>query len=382
MTIFSRPDPVRKFVAFCVLIIAGSMTLPTISDAQFLPHAREWPNTDFKNAIIDISEVISGGVPKDGIPAIDDPEFVSVDSATAWLDPLEPVIALDILGEARAYPLQILIWHEIVNDKLNDRYVSVTFCPLCNASIVFDRNVVGTILDFGTTGRLRHSDLIMYDRQTESWWQQITGQGVVGEFAGINLKRLPAQIVSFGEFQSAYPDGEVLSRDTGFSRDYGSNPYRGYDDIDNQPFLLSDPADPRLPAMERVINVSVGNRHRVYPFTVFEMEPVINDRINGIPVVIFSKDDTASPLDGRKIATSRIIPSATAFRRQVDNRTLTFERQNGGFYDRETGSEWNIFGQAVEGELAGTQLADIENGQHFAFAWLVFHPDSEIYSIQ
>ena len=373
---------IRKFLAFCALTIAASIIFQSFASAQFLPNAREWPNTDFNNAIIDISEIISGGVPKDGIPAIDDPEFVSVDSAKQWLDPLEPVIVLDILGEAKAYPLQILIWHEIVNDKLNDRYVSVTFCPLCNASIVFDRNLDGTILDFGTTGRLRHSDLIMYDRQTESWWQQITGQGVVGEFAGVRLQRLPAQIVSFGEYQSAYPQGEVLSRDTGFRREYGSNPYRGYDDINSQPFLLSETADPRLPAMERVINVSVGDRHRVYPFTALQMEPVINDKINGIPVVIFSKDDAASPLDGRKIATSRIIPSATAFRRQVNDRTLTFEWQNGDFYDRETGSKWNIFGQAVDGELAGVQLGDIENGQHFAFAWLVFHPDSEIYRTQ
>ncbi|MDE0309090.1 MAG: DUF3179 domain-containing protein [Acidiferrobacterales bacterium] len=379
MKTLTRKNPLRNLLALSLLAIAASVIVPSIANAQLLRHASEWPNTDFSNAIIDINEVISGGVPKDGIPAIDDPEFVSVDSAAAWLDPLEPVIALDILGEARAYPLQILIWHEIVNDKLNDRYVAVTFCPLCNASVVFDRNVVGTILDFGTTGRLRHSDLIMYDRQTESWWQQITGQGVVGEFAGINLKRLPAQIVSFGEFRSAYPEGEVLSRDTGYRRNYGDNPYRGYDDIDNQPFLLSDPADPRLPAMERVINVSVGNRHRVYPFTVFETEPVINDRINGIEVVIFSQDDVASPLDRRTIADSRIIPSATAYRRQVDGQTLTFERQDGVFYDRETGSRWNIFGQAVEGELAGTQLDDIDNGQHFAFAWLVFHPDSEIY---
>ena len=373
---------IRTFPAICVLTIAVSIIYSSFANAQFLPNAREWPNTDFNNAIIDISEIISGGVPKDGIPAIDDPEFVRVDSAKQWLDPLEPVIVLDILGESKAYPLQILIWHEIVNDKLNDRYVAVTFCPLCNASIVFDRNLDGTILDFGTTGRLRHSDLIMYDRQTESWWQQITGQGVVGEFAGIRLQRLPAQIVSFGEYQSAYPQGEVLSRDTGFRREYGSNPYRGYDDINSQPFLLSETADPRLPAMERVINVSVGDRHRVYPFTELQMEPVINDKINGIPVVIFSKDDAASPLDGRKIATSRIIPSATAFRRRVNDHTLTFERRNGEFYDQETGSKWNIFGQAVEGELTGVQLGDIDNGQHFAFAWLVFHPDSEIYRTQ
>ena len=382
MKTLAKQHPRQNVVALCVLVLVGVLILPVPSSAQFLAHAREWPNTDFNNTTIDISEVISGGVPKDGIPAIDDPEFVSVESAMKWLDPLEPVIVLDILGVSKAYPLQILIWHEIVNDKLNDRYVAVTFCPLCNASIVFDRNLDGTILDFGTTGRLRHSDLIMYDRQTESWWQQITGQGVVGDFAGVELQRLPAQIVSFGEYQVAYPQGSVLSRDTGFRRDYGENPYRGYDNINNQPFLLKDPADPRLPAMERVINVSAGNRHRVYPFTAFDTVPVINDKINGIPVVIFSKSDAASPLDDRKIKESRIIPSATAFRRQIDDGVLTFKLEDGAFYDQETGSKWNIFGQAVEGELAGTQLNDIDNGQHFAFAWLVFHPDSEIYSVQ
>ena len=240
MKTLAKQHPRQNVVALCVLVLVGVLILPVPSNAQFLAHAREWPNTDFSNTTIDISEVISGGVPKDGIPAIDDPEFVSVESAMKWLDPLEPVIVLDILGVSKAYPLQILIWHEIVNDKLNDRYVAVTFCPLCNASIVFDRNLDGTILDFGTTGRLRHSDLIMYDRQTESWWQQITGQGVVGDFAGVELQRLPAQIVSFGEYQVAYPQGSVLSRDTGFRRDYGENPYRGYDNINNQPFLLKD----------------------------------------------------------------------------------------------------------------------------------------------
>ncbi len=380
MLTIPNPTLTRYLPAIFIALAIGIQIAPVSVEAQFLPHAREWPNTDFNNSVIDISEVISGGVPKDGIPSIDDPEFVLADSAARWLDPLEPVIVLDILGEARAYPLQILIWHEIVNDVLNGRHVAVTFCPLCNASIVFDRNLNGTILDFGTTGRLRHSDLVMYDRQTESWWQQITGRGVVGDYAGVKLAKLPAQIVSFGEFLISYPDGEVLSRDTGYTRDYGNNPYRGYDDINNLPFLMKDPADPRLPAMERVVNISVGDRHRVYPFSIFDNEPVINDKINGIAVVIFSKQDTASPLDGRKIANSRIIPSATAFRRQVDDRVLTFELVDGNFFDQETGSQWNMFGQAISGELTGQQLSDIDNGQHFAFAWLVFHPDSEIYS--
>ncbi len=355
------------------------IAIPTL-EAQSTPRFKDWPNTDFENSVINLSEIRSGGPPKDGIPSIDHPEFVSVDSAMNWLNLREPVIVLDVLGEAKAYPLQILIWHEIVNDMLNDRFVAVTFCPLCNASIVFDRNLDGEILDFGTTGNLRKSDLVMYDRQTESWWQQITGSGIVGQYAGVDLDLLPSQITSFEQFALAYPEGQVLSRDTGFRRNYGDNPYRGYDDINNVPFLLSDPADPRLPAMERVVNVSVNGKHRVYPFSVFDEEPVINDKFNGVSIVIFSMNDAASALDERSIADSRIIPSATVFRRQLDELLLDFEkRDDGNFYDVQTGSQWNLFGQAVAGPLRGNELVDVANGVHFAFAWLAFHPESEIY---
>ncbi len=371
---------IPHFILLTTVVIAISWIELNSAFAQLSPISREWPNTDFENTVVDLSEVMSGGVPKDGIPAIDRPRFISVDAAQDWLGLQEPVIVLDILGETKAYPLQILIWHEIVNDEVNGRPVAVTFCPLCNASIVFDRNLDGVILDFGTTGRLRNSDLVMYDRQTESWWQQITGRGLVGHYAGVELPRLPAQITSFEEYATAYPEGQVLSRDTGFTRNYGVNPYRGYDDIDNIPFLLNDPADSRLPAMERVVNVTVGNKHRVYPFSAFKTEPVINDKINGIPIVIFSRNNTNSALDEREIAKSKIIPSATVFRRQLKEHLLNFEqRDNGGFYDRETGSRWNLFGQAVAGQLTGENLVDIDSGIHFAFAWLVFYPDSEIY---
>ena len=361
------------------VVIAIFLTA-TSSHAQSFSFARQWPNTDFDNAVIDLSEILSGGVPKDGIPALDDPKFVSIDNAAKWLRPTEPVIALEILGQARAYPLQVLIWHEIVNDQFNGRYVAVTFCPLCNASIVFDRNVDGTILDFGTTGNLRNSDLVMYDRQTESWWQQITGRGLVGEYADVLLSRLPAHIVSFEQFSASYPDAMVLSRETGYRRNYGANPYRGYDDINNIPFLLKDPADPRLPAMERVINVSVGGLHRLYPFSTLKSQPVINDTVQGIPIVIFSKPDAASALDKSTIADSRIIPSATAFRRQTDDTLLSFEVNDGKFYDLETGSQWNLFGKAISGPLAGEELENVDSGLHFAFAWLAFHPESEVYS--
>ncbi len=371
------------FIPILVLIVTTSILWLTLSSAhaQRFSFTRDWPNTDFEHSVIDLAEIRSGGVPKDGIPAIDHPEFVSVEAATNWLNPREPVIVLDILGESKAYPLQILIWHEIVNDTLNGRHVAATFCPLCNASIVFDRNLDGEILDFGTTGNLRNSDLVMYDRQTESWWQQIIGAGIVGLYAGIELSILPSQITSFEQYKAAYPQGQVLSRDTGYRRNYGENPYRGYDDINNIPFLMSDPADPRLPAMERIINVGVNDHYRVYPFSAFANEPVINDEFYGVPIVIFSMNDAASALDGRNIAESRIIPSATAFRRQLGEHLLEFDvGADGGFYDLQTGSQWNLFGQAIAGPLEGEKLVDVENGVHFAFAWLAFHPESEIYS--
>lgn len=371
-----------RLVPFLVLLVTSTILWLTLSaaEAQRFSFTRDWPNTDFDNSVINLAEIRSGGVPKDGIPAIDYPEFVSVEAATNWLNPREPVIVLDILGEAKAYPLQILIWHEIVNDTLNGRHVAATFCPLCNASIVFDRNLDGEILDFGTTGNLRNSDLVMYDRQTESWWQQITGSGIVGLYAGVELSILPSQITSFEQFKAAYPQGQVLSRDTGHRRNYGENPYRGYDDINNIPFLMSDPADPRLPAMERVINVGVNDRYRVYPFSTFREEQVINDKFNGVAIVVFSMNDAASALDGRKISDSRIIPSATAFRRQLGEHLLEFDvGEDGNFYDLQTGSQWNLFGQAIAGPLKGEKLVDVENGVHFAFAWLAFHPESEIY---
>ena len=127
-----------------------------------------WPDTDFERRSIDLKEIMSGGPPKDGIPAVDQPRFDSVTEAKDWIAPLEPVIAVHIEGVSRAYPLQILTWHEIVNDHIQNTPLTVTFCPLCNASIVFDRRIGGEVLDFGTTGLLRKSDLVMYDRQTES----------------------------------------------------------------------------------------------------------------------------------------------------------------------------------------------------------------------
>src|SRR3970282_1306302 len=202
-----------------------------------------------------------------GIPAMVRPLFVTPDEAGKWLDRREPVIVFERNGDTRAYPLQILMFHEIVNDIVGGIPVAVTCCPLCNASLVFDRRIAGAVLDFGTTGKLRKSDLVMYDRQTESWWQQFTGKGIVGKYASSELRRVPSTIASFSDFRGAHPQGRVLSRETGFVRPYGRNPYRGYDRVGDHPFLFADPVDPRLPAMERVLGVTLGGKVRVYPFT-------------------------------------------------------------------------------------------------------------------
>ena len=370
----SRSFAWRALAAF---VIAGTCTLALGAQS---PWRGEWPRTDFAKRTVSLAEIDSGGPPKDGIPAIDRPRFISAAEAGRWLDPREPVIVFERRGEARAYPLQILMFHEIVNDVVGGAPVAVTFCPLCNASIVFDRRVGGAVLDFGTTGKLRKSDLVMYDRQTESWWQQFTGEGIVGRYAGAILRQMPATIASFAEFRAAYPSGRVLSRETGFMRPYGKNPYRGYDRIGDRPFLFNDPVDPRLPAMERVLGVARNGKVRIYPLGALASAPVINDEVGGEPVVVFSRKGMLSVLDGEMIRESREIPAAAAYSRRVRDRVLYFEHRDQRIVDRETNSEWDFFGRAVAGPLKGERLQQADSGVHFAFAWLAFNPQSEVYA--
>jgi len=338
-------------------------------------------NTNWNRHTIDYGEILSGGPPRDGIPSIDEPKFISPEEAGAWLAAVEPVIALEIDGEARAYPLQVLIWHEIANDVVGDTPVAVTFCPLCNSAIVFDRRFQGQALEFGTSGLLRNSDLIMYDRTTESLWQQFTGEGIVGELAGEQLTFLPSRIISFADFQQAYPDGLVLSRETGFSRSYGQNPYVGYDDINSSPFLYNDPVDERLRPMARVVTVSLADVDVAYPLDILAEVGVIHDRQGEQDLVVFHAPGTASALDGGSIAGSRDVGATGVFDPNLDGQTLTFQRVGTTFVDDQTGSVWNIVGQVIEGPLAGERLTPIISADHFWFSWAAFRPDTVVYTI-
>ena len=336
-----------------------------------------WPDTDFTIHSVDYIEVLSGGPPPDGIPAIDDPVFESVNEADEWLGEDWPVMLFELNGDARAYPLAILIHHEIVNDVVADRPIAVTFCPLCNATIAFDRTLPdGTLLDFGTTGNLRNSDLVMYDRQTKSWWQQFTGEAIVGELTGTRLEFLPSQIVAWSDFKGSNPDGKVLSRETGYNRPYGLNPYSGYDSINNSPFLYDGDLDGRLPPVERVVAIQLNGIDVAYPFTVLREILVVNDEVAGVPLVVFWKEGTRTTFGN----SDRDVGSTGVFQRQIDDQVLTFQAEGDGFKDDQTGSLWNIFGEAIDGPLTGQKLESIVAGEHFWFAWAVFRPDTIVWS--
>lgn len=336
--------------------------------------------TDFSERSIELSELTEGGPGKDGIPSIDNPRFISVEVAKKWLKDQEPVIAVEFDQVAKAYPLQILIWHEIVNDKIENKPIVVTFCPLCYSAIVFERQVDGAILDFGVSGFLRHSDLVMYDRTTESLWQQFTGEALVGEYTGKTLQRLPAQIISFKQFRDRWTDGMVLSRKTGFQKPYGHNPYVGYDDINNTPFLFKGPKDGRLRPMEKVIAITVGKTSKAYPHSITQKTGVTHDSIEDVNIVVFHGKGAVSALDQKRIADSTQSGSTGIFSPVIDNETLEFERTENGFQDIQTKSTWDITGKAIDGPLKGKQLKQFIHGDYFAFAWLAFKPETAIYS--
>ncbi|WP_284164172.1 DUF3179 domain-containing protein [Frigidibacter sp. SD6-1] len=245
-----------RFSFVLCLALAPILTAPPAAGDEARWRAL-WPATDFSRTTIDLDEVLSGGPPKDGIPAIDAPQMIAVADETR-LTEAEPVMTLTHPGDApRAWPIRYLIWHEIVNDRVGDMPVAVTFCPLCNTGMIFDRRLGGRTYSFGVSGLLRHSDMIMYDRETESWWQQALGEGIAGQMAGKRLTQLPARMESWGDFRRAHPDGLVMD-EPDWPRAYGSNPYVGYDSA-ARPFLYTGDDPPHgIAPLARVVRV--GNR--------------------------------------------------------------------------------------------------------------------------
>jgi len=370
---------ILKIYIITLIFIFGNLIAQSDPDLENILKAYPDWKTNFSKRSIEFSELQSGGPPKDGIPALTDPKFISVEDASEWLKDKEPVIFLKHDNFVKGYPLQILIWHEIVNDRIGSVPVSITFCPLCYSAIVFKRTIGTMTVMFGVTGLLRNSDLVMYDSYTESFWQQFTGEAIVGSYTGTQLEPMPAQIISFKEIKDSYPEAEMLSRETGYIRRYGMNPYMGYDDIDQTPFMFNGGIDDRLPPNEKVIGIKESGFVKAYPYSITKDKRVINDELNDKYFVIFHSKGTVSALDSKFILDSRDVGSTGVFYAVLDGKKLTFEYSGGKFMDIETSSIWDITGKAVMGTLRGKQLRKINSGDYFAFAWFAFNPDSKVY---
>lgn len=358
------------------------------------PERREgffWELDEEPPSTIDIDEIIRGGPPPDGIPPIDEPVYESVEEAAQWLEDDSPVMVVRGDQQTRVYPLAIMTWHEIANTSLDGEPVVVTYCPLCNSGLAFEAEIDGEVLDFGTSGRLWRSNLVMYDRQYGNLWTQFTGEAVVGErFLGQELERIATTLQGFGEVRETDPDAEVLSRDTGAQRDYGSNPYRGYDAEGNEPFLFEGESDGRFPAMTRVVGIPQGEGTAVLLEHLAEERVVELDAADQ-PVTLWWAPGQASALDASSIDEGEDVGQTVAFDPRVGDRTLSFEPveqpdadagegEDGAarFRDEQTGSVWTLAGRAVEGELEGESLEALAIDDTFWFVWSVFKPDTEV----
>lgn len=347
----------RKVLAVAIIvagIAAAAVVALAISSCGAPAKATERTQDE---AIVPLEKVVSGGPPRDGIPSIDNPRFTSAKDAR--LQDGDLVLGLGINGDVRAYPLRILVWHEIVNDVVGGEPVAVTYCPLCFTNQVFERTIEGKVTEFGTSGKLYNSNLVMYDRATESLWSQALGQAIAGEQAGMKLERVPFDVAYWGDWKRLYPQSRVLSEDTGFGRPYGAGPYGDYYTSPEIYFPVEN-RDDRLGPKEIVIGLENAGAYRAYRLQQIEEEHVINDS-----------------LGDRHVMLASLYPfMARAFDRTVDGQALDFVRNDGQITDRQTGSVWNFEGLATEGKMAGTQLKRLPIDQGFWFEWAAFHPET------
>jgi hypothetical protein len=329
---------------------------------------------ELQKHIVPLEQIVSGGPPPDGIPSIDNPKFVNVQEAGKnFLSDSDLVLGFNINGDIRAYPLLILVWHEIVNDKVGGVPVAITYCPLCFTNQVFNRTLNNNdgkgivVLQFGTSGKLYNSNLVMYDRTSKSLWSQALGQGIVGKYAGQKLQRIPFDIAYWKDWKQLYPNSKILSKDTGFSRPYDADPYGDYY-TSNQLYFSVSNHDNRLGLKEKIVGLEGGAaeavQYKAYKLQQIETQKVINDEINGKPVTLFS------PYKAMVRAYDRIV---------VGGKVLEFEYNSNKITDKQTGTEWNFDGEAVNGKLKGTHLNRLPFDEGFWFEWVAFHPQTQLY---
>lgn len=333
----------------------------TVSQNKLAIPQEEIMVTKGQKHIVPLDKIKSGGPPPDGIPSIDNPKFVKASEAK-FVSESDTVIGLEINGDARAYPLFIMVWHEIVNDNVGGVPVAVTYCPLCYTNQVFERTINGKEVEFGTSGKLYNSNLVMYDRFTGSYWSQALGIAITGELTGTMLEIVPFDVISFGDWKKIHPDSLLLTTDTGHLRSYGVDPYGSYY-TDKRVIFPVENNDDRMHPKEIILGFSEGSLHKAYKQSDVEKKFVINDKLGSSPILLVSL----------------FSQNARAFDRIIDGEELVFEYSNGKITDRQTGSEWDYDGLAVSGPLEGTQLKRVAFSPGFWFEWVAFHPNTLVY---
>ena len=359
------------------------LVAPTPADLRRADELRgqRW-NTNLQIASIALSELHTGDLERHRPVPIDIPRFDDVDEAEAFLRPQDPVIALAVGQATRAYPLRFLVWHEVVNDIVDEQPVLVTYDPRTNATGVFERRLLGAAMRFSAGDIVHRGSRLLWDSLTQSWWRQFTGKAVVGDLTGLRLRPRPSLLMSFAEFGRAFPQGRILdpgSRPDGDDKpQYGATNYAGYDKLPSPPPSFGGVPDPRLPPSARVLALELNGQAAAFDFGHLAVQRVLNDEVGGQPVVALWSPGALSVLDTPQISDARDVGMAAAHGRQVNGRLLTFEFADGAFRDHETGSAWSLSGRALSGALSGAQLPPLVHNTPFWWAWAAHNPETRL----
>lgn len=339
-------------------------------------------NSRSSHTLAEEYKLVETGLPPEGIPSIDKPKFVNVREAIKWLAEREPVMLLKYRGEERGYPLQLMIWHEIVNDYFKNDPILLTFSAVSNSPAAYRRQVKGRTLYFGTSGKFSCGATAIYDRQTGSLWQQFTGECIKGKFEGVKLESLPLSLISFRDFMESYPERKVLSRETGYQRKYGWSPYVGYGRADDPPYFYQGRIDQRLLPKERIIGIPNQEEAVAYPYSLLRqqgMRGVIQEKVKKGPLVIFYSRGMNSVVDTASIRYSRDAGTAVALSPLKGGDELEFYPAKEGFKDTNTESVWSITGRCLDGYYKGEELQPFKHLSSFWFAWALHYPHTKIY---
>ena len=320
--------------------------------------------------------------PNGTIPSTPKVKFDSLEKAKTWMKAKDPVILVTVNKESKIYPIHMFTYHEIANDIVGGVPIAVTYCPLCNTAIAFDRRIEVNgkkeLATFGVSGMLYQSGMVMFDSITHSLWSQPIAQGIWGPQKNKSLVMVLADMMSFEQAANESSNAMVMNHDTGMDYKYGINPYVGYDAPDSKSRFFYGKYDTRLPNKERVAGVISDNKSFAIPFSALRKKTLINSTHISSPFVVFWRPGTASNMDAKLIDDSRDIGSTRVFSSMVNGHQLQFIAKNGQIFDSKTKSIWNHTGLAIDGALKGHQLQPIIHSNHFWFAWASFHPKTDI----